>query len=304
MDVSIVIPLYNRKEYIRKTLDSIAVSGVAPRQVIVVDNDSDDGSYAYVKNISGLYDYDIVLTTEKRRGASVARNKGLELCQSKWVYFFDSDDVFTGMPSSWDEGCDLVCLPTRQLVGGKLKTRSYECVSTPHTQIVSSMLNTPSMIFNTSFLRSIGGWDESLRIWDDWELGTRALIASRRTQWVASKAYHEILIHDDSITGRDFSSRCSAILSTLEKAGEDVTGVKDGMERNRCALALYLRCRMMCGMFKREGAMDAFRECVSFIDSHYSVNVNYKKIGDMLEWYVSKGGRGAWRIVMYIVRHM
>ena len=90
----------------------------------------------------------------------------------------------------------------------------------------------------------------------------------------------------------------------MEKAGEDVTGVKDGMERNRCALALYLRCRMMCGMFKREGAMDAFRECVSFIDSHYSVNVNYKKIGDMLEWYVSKGGRGAWRIVMYIVRHM
>jgi hypothetical protein len=301
MDLTIVIPLYNRKEYIRATLESVVGSGVSYRQIIIVDNGSDDGSYEYACSLSKLYGDRVMVVQELRRGAAAARNRGLELCCSSWVYFFDSDDIFTGLPNSWDEGADMVCIPTQQSIGGRLRTRAYKAVSSPHTQILSSMLNTVSMIFSVSFLRGIGGWNEDCRSWDDWELGVRSLIRAERVEWVTSRAYHRILIHDDSITGGNFSDRYVSHLGAMGAAFDDVLLMSDGTEKDRCLFALFLRCYILSGLLLREGDSAGSAAVHGFINERFMVGGYDYKLGHLVEWYVSKGGRGAWRIALKMV---
>lgn len=44
MDITVIIPVKDRRDHIGKTLDSILKSGIAPKEVIIVDNESTDGT--------------------------------------------------------------------------------------------------------------------------------------------------------------------------------------------------------------------------------------------------------------------
>ena len=301
MDLTIVIPVLNRKAYLQRTLESIPEAF----PVIVVDNGSTDGSYewcqAYAKRRGNLS-----VASESKAGAAAARNKGLGLCPSPWVYFFDSDDLFTGLPATWDEQADLVCIPTRQQRNGKPKTRPYEAVATPHTHILNLMLNTQSMIFRTEFLRRIGGWDERCLMWDDWELGTRVLLHSPRVQWITAEAFHTIFVHDDSLTGPDYSSRIDPIIKALDVVFEDIydAGKNTALPaelRNKAFAALFYRSHILCGQVRQEGSEEAARKVRDFISRRFQVNRQSQEMGRLLEWGASKGIRGLWKVALWVI---
>ncbi|MBQ9362140.1 MAG: glycosyltransferase family 2 protein [Bacteroidaceae bacterium] len=294
MDITIVIPVYNRKTYIEKTLESIPDS----YPVILVDNGSIDGSLelctALAKERANTQ-----VTTEQTPGAAAARNKGLSLCTSKWVYFFDSDDIFTGLPTTWDEENDLICIPTQQKIGEKLQTRAYEPVSTPHTHILNSMLNSVSMIFRTDFLRDMGGWNTQCLIWDDWELGLRCLLKAPKIQWITEKAYHIILIHPDSLTGPDLSSRTERILTVLDIAFNNIYDLQP--QNKRAFASLFYRCYILCGQMQQEGDAHAAQKIRAFIYDKFRVNKQSHQMGKLLEWGAKKGIRGMWKIALWVV---
>lgn len=304
MDLTIVIPLFNRKTYIKSTLDSIEKSGVDVKQVIIIDNNSSDGSFEYAQTIRELYHFDVLVDRETKAGAAAARNRGLALCNTEWVYFFDSDDIFTGLPSAWNTDKDLVCIPTKQRINKSLRQRAYSPVSTPHTQILNGMLNTLSMIFRTEYVRSIGGWNEECRIWDDWELGIRALVQTQKVQWIEGKAFHEILIHPESITGSSFSHKVESLITTIDIAFDDIMLMPESKEKDRSLFALFLRCYILSGECLKEKSQEASESIHAFINKVYQVGKNDYKIGHLLEWYVSKGYRGAWKIALYIVNRL
>ena len=91
---SIVVPVYNRATAIVRCLDSIAMQrGVEAFSVIVVDNNSTDGSAAAVSAWHDAHsEIDLMQVTETRQGAAAARNKGLNMVTTPYVMFFDSDD--------------------------------------------------------------------------------------------------------------------------------------------------------------------------------------------------------------------
>ena len=162
MDITIVIPVYNRKALLKHTLESIMRSPMAGVPVIVVDNGSTDGTRDMVSAFCQSHP-NVTLATEPERSAAAARNKGLSMVTTAWVYFFDSDDEFEDIPHRWDETAQLIAFPTRQKVEGKVSVRAYKPVCDPAVQILSSMLNTISMIFRTSWLKEIGGWNTACR---------------------------------------------------------------------------------------------------------------------------------------------
>lgn len=86
--VSIVIPCYNKRAYVRAAIES-ALAQSHPCQVVVVDDGSTDGSLAEVQAFDGR----ILWETGPNRGGSAARNRGLELATGAWIQFLDADDI-------------------------------------------------------------------------------------------------------------------------------------------------------------------------------------------------------------------
>ena len=301
MDITIVIPVYNRKALLKHTLDSIMRSPCAGIPVIVVDNGSTDGTDKFLETYSGAHPT-VTVATEPVRSAAAARNKGLSLVSTTWVYFFDSDDEFEDIPNNWDKSVDLVVFPTRQKVESKVKVRAYRPVADPAIQILNGMLNTISMIFRTSWLKQIGGWNTACPVWDDWELGTRALLAKPRMQWITSKAYHTVKVHSDSLTGPSFKSRYKLQLEAIGQAIKD-TEKADKHTAKRCQKALLLRIFILSGKLLHEGDKNGSFDCRDFIDYNLGVLPPGTIFGRFLEQYTAMGLRGAWKMaVWYMTR--
>lgn len=296
MDITIVIPVLNRKALLRRTLESIKRSPIGPVPIIVADNGSTDGTLEFIGEYVQTNPH-VRYVQELQRSAAAARNKGLEMVTTTWVYFFDSDDEFEDMPHSWNQDRDLVCFPTRQKRENRVKVRSYVPTNDPAVQITNSMLNTISMVFRTSWLKSIGGWNADCKVWDDWELGTRALIASPRIQWITDRAYHTVNIHADSITGPSFKSRYKLQLNTIQHVIRDIQKCAPNL-RERCNKAILYRVCILRGRLLYEGDKKAAAECTQFLKEQFKGRPNGLLFGKMLEFYTSIGGPGAWRLAL------
>ncbi len=297
MDLTIVIPSYNRKALLRHTLNSIKRSPVAGVPIVVVDNASTDGTAEFLESYCSQ-NPDVRSVFEPNRNAAAARNRGLSMVSTRWVYFFDSDDEFEDIPHKWDDKAQLIAFPTRQKVEGHVLVRAYKPVSDPAVQILNSMLNTISMIFRTSWLKRIGGWNTDCHIWDDWELGCRALMASPSMQWITGKAYHTIKVHPDSLTGPNFSSRYKPQLDTIRQVLDDIHNT-DTPDAARCRKALMLRTYILSGKLLHEGERKGSALCRTFIDESFGARPDGWIMGRILEQYTAMGGRGAWRLAIW-----
>ena len=105
------------------------------------------------------------------------------------------------------------------------------------------MLSTQSVVWRTAFLREIGGWNESVLVWNDWELGLRALLATPRMLILPQEGYHEILQHAQSITGDSFSSRLTQVLHSInqaERAAQSHPTVLKALDGRRLILAGHI----------------------------------------------------------------
>ena len=90
MKISVVIPTYNRKKYIKRAIDSVIRQSYKSFEIIVIDDGSTDGTYELIKQ--SYSSSQISLKKQKNKGVSAARNKGVKLAKGDWIAFLDSDD--------------------------------------------------------------------------------------------------------------------------------------------------------------------------------------------------------------------
>ena len=89
--VSIIVPVYNAEDYIKKCIGSICTQSVSELQIILVDDGSTDNSLEICRQLQ-KNDNRIEVFHQENQGASAARNKGMQLANAEWVMFVDSDD--------------------------------------------------------------------------------------------------------------------------------------------------------------------------------------------------------------------
>lgn len=94
--ISIVIPAYNAAQYIERCLDSIFLQEINDKyyEVIVVDDGSTDNTLGILRIISEKHS-NMNIIAQENLGPSAARNRGLDVCKGKYVWFVDSDDYVT-----------------------------------------------------------------------------------------------------------------------------------------------------------------------------------------------------------------
>lgn len=91
--ISVIIPIYNMEKYLERCLDSIFYQTLSDIEVICIDDGSSD------RTIDILNDYDernhnMRVLHQFRRGAGVARNRGIEIATGEFIAFMDSDDYY------------------------------------------------------------------------------------------------------------------------------------------------------------------------------------------------------------------
>ena len=87
---SVVIPVYNRANFLRQAIDSVLSQTFTDFEVIAVDDGSTDGSL----EILNSYGSRITVIRQVNQGPEVARNAGVALAQGEYIAFLDSDDFF------------------------------------------------------------------------------------------------------------------------------------------------------------------------------------------------------------------
>jgi glycosyltransferase involved in cell wall biosynthesis len=272
--VSVVIPAYNRADLLPRAVDSALAQTVDDIEVIVVDDGSTDDTLAVLER----YDDDrlCVLEHGTNRGVSAARNTGIESAAGEYVAFLDSDDYWRpgklaaqlsaldGRSGGWIAAyCDSDRDGTTRLgwVRDTLEDR-VRALSTPTgpveggTDLAAEILLMrlefgpgSTLLVERSALEAVGGFDESLAIYEDWDLAIRLLSVGKLAHVDDTLAVTSDTGDYDADSYRDAKRRWLAkhdeLVATLRSEGIDVVDLQ------RFALAgAYLRE----GRFVRAGS--------------------------------------------------
>lgn len=89
--ISVIVPIYNVEQYLRKCLESLKEQSLKQIEVICIDDGSMDGSEKIADEYANEDERFRVIHTENR-GLSAARNRGIEEARADWLMFVDSDD--------------------------------------------------------------------------------------------------------------------------------------------------------------------------------------------------------------------
>jgi glycosyltransferase involved in cell wall biosynthesis len=184
--VSICIPTYNRKDYLKETLDSIFSQTYKDYEVVVVDDGSTDGTEEMLKNGG----FKVRYYRQENAGDAAARNKLIKLAEGMFITFIDSDDLL--MPDSVERmikvieaegGKIIVYGPYLRIdqtgnITGKSTRRLYSGFITKEL-FQNILVHSCGSMFPKRILEEAGGFDESLRVCSDYDLWLRLSLKYR-----------------------------------------------------------------------------------------------------------------------------
>lgn len=184
--VSVIIPTYNRIATLPQSISSVLNQTYVNLELIVMDDGSVDGTEEYVKSIKdSRIKY---MRSEINSGPSAARNRGTELARGEYLAFQDSDDEW--MPDKLEkqmalmlgeEAVSLVYSEYGVYLGGKFVSYvpSREVPSEEKSGdifarlLLHPLIGTPTMVVRTREFLEEGGFDESLKAYEDYEFTLR-----------------------------------------------------------------------------------------------------------------------------------
>jgi glycosyltransferase involved in cell wall biosynthesis len=182
--VTAVIAAYNREDTVTRAIRSIQAQRYTVAEVIVVDDASADRT-AEVARAAGAR----VVTLEANAGAATARNHGIQAATQPWIAFLDSDDEWlpSHLETLWPhaEGFALITGASRVVnddtgettVSGVSRRRE---LATPLPLVYpDNFVSSGGVLVSRAALTAAGGFDESLRFSEDFDLWLRVLSSHR-----------------------------------------------------------------------------------------------------------------------------
>ena len=92
--VSVIIPYYKKKNFIRETIFSVLKQSYQNLEIIVIYDDQNLDDLDFIKEIANSDSRISILINKKNLGAGQSRNKGIDCSKGTYIAFLDSDDVW------------------------------------------------------------------------------------------------------------------------------------------------------------------------------------------------------------------
>ncbi|MBQ3364756.1 MAG: glycosyltransferase family 2 protein [Muribaculaceae bacterium] len=319
MQVSIIIPVYNRASIVVDTLNSVVAQTYRPLQLVLVDNFSTDDTLQVLETFKKEHpSIDIVITREEHHTAGAARNRGFEHATGEWVLFFDSDDIMAD---------DLVESYVKVIERASKKGKTLDLISARSTlvfpddsrrrapfhrgdlfanHILHGQLATQRYAVRREFFASTDGWNIELPGWNDWELGLRLLLASPRVAYLGVPSRVTINHNGaDSITGTEFHSRHGQWERVIDiMRNEILSSNLKSTHKQRFMRLLEYRRMVLAAQYEREGCSDLAkplcRQAYQALENSYHNNRHWRwivaPVTRRLFARIASGKRGSARI--------
>jgi len=251
--VSICIPTYNRRDYLKQALASVFAQTYKDYEVLVVDDGSTDGTGEMIKQAG----YDVRYYWQQNAGDAAARNKLVELARGQYISFLDSDDllipdaiermvavmdaqskdvVVYGPYIAIDQNGNTCKMKRKKLYSGHIARHLFESI----------LVHSCGSMFPKRIMEGAGEFDTSLPVCSDYALWLRL---SLKYRFIAlSEPTFKRRRHTGSLSERTFANR-KIELDILENFYYDCGGKefiprkiamkrlsKEGYRAGRCAL--------------------------------------------------------------------
>lgn len=213
IQVSIIIPHYNRGIQCQQTIESIQNQSFKDWECIIVDDDSED---QYIQELIGIIQADDRFSLINRpksllKGANACRNYGFEISNGDFIQWFDSDDIMfsdflEAKVQYLDQNSDINYVVSQtawncpELNLGKAYHHNLEC-----TDVFQSYINGKTFflihgpLFRKSLLERVGRFDEKMKKHQEFEFYFRVLFYDKNFG-VISKVTAEHIVHDNQMT--------------------------------------------------------------------------------------------------------
>jgi glycosyltransferase involved in cell wall biosynthesis len=186
--ISVIIPAYNAADHLERALWGALHQTYPPDEILVID----DGSRDATAEIARTYGAPVrLISHDRNRGLSAARNTGIQHATGDWIALLDADDLWyrrkleqqvAALAGAEEDVGVLFCLTRIVTPDG---TDWIDCADVPSPQedepgfIRALLLQNAvsgsgcSPLIRRELLLRIGGYDESLRTCEDWDLWLR-----------------------------------------------------------------------------------------------------------------------------------
>ena len=316
--MSIVIPVYNRAKELPRTVASIVAQDYRPLHLILVDNNSADESFAVCCNLQQQYqtdDFTIEVLQQPRAGASAARNMGLEHVKSRYMMFFDSDDVLhsdsvSRYMQAFAEHPDADIIGSTILFDNGAKSFLAKAVfsAEPEPHIIHGTLSTQRFAARTQLIRNAGGWHEHYNGWLDWNLGLRLLLQNPRIHWLKDSPVATVFLHPQSITGRNDMHGYQQFYKAIQQTRLDIAASTHPRRLRLERLVIYRQVLLVARIIREMGKNNN-PDLQQFARQIYSEALNDRLTTRAMRYffpiclqYASRGGRGSGTIAQWIIR--
>lgn len=200
--VTVIVPVYNRRDLVGETVESILAQTHGDVEVHIVDDGSTDGTDERVEELATADDR-VHVTHQDNAGPSAARNVALFAAATEWIAFCDSDDL---LPADSIERrfAWLDAHPDHDAVIGRARTEIMAGAHVP--PLIASTIAEGDWrpIFQTVLIRrdhmlAVGGYNAAMRTGEDTDLHFRLRRAGVRIG--ATEDIHLIRrVHGDNLS--------------------------------------------------------------------------------------------------------
>jgi hypothetical protein len=181
--VSVVLPTYNRAQFIEECIGSVLDQSYRDIELVVVDDGSTDRTDDILRS---LHDSRLICVWQQNRGRSAARNLALRLASGEFIAFIDSDDCY--LPDKITRQVEHL----RRRPDTAMVYTSASCVGEHDEPLPSHYeatvsgniyydagfflpvtITLPSVMVRRSVLSTVGGFDETMERFEDTDLWRR-----------------------------------------------------------------------------------------------------------------------------------